>query len=223
MTKPQDTTNFTWRLTDDAAGLHALHCTVSAKAPPGMVRPDSLSHFERHVGAQGKTVGCFLDDGELVAYGVLGMSSPTVVHLATLLGTDEAHLCVLDGSSTRPAWRGHGLHRAAIEQRIGQARLLGRAVVAATVAPENIRSLRSLFHERFEVRHFAIMYGGLARLVVQRAIDPVEHHWHREMSVAVADYLSHRNALAAGMHGYACERNAAGTWMIDYGFPAMPD
>ncbi|MES2296698.1 MAG: hypothetical protein V4582_06620 [Pseudomonadota bacterium] len=214
---------FHWRLTDDASALYALHSAVAAKAPPGMVRPDALSHFERHTGASGQTIGCFLDSGELVAYGVLGLQSATVQHLAGLIGADANTLCALDGASTRPAWRGHGLHRAAIAERINQARRIGRAVVAATAAPENIRSLRSLFHEGFEVVHFAIMYGGLARLVVRRAVDPSAHAWHCELRVQAADHLSHRNALAAGMHGYACERDASGAWCVAYGFPDARD
>lgn len=60
-----------WRHTDDAAGVHAIHTAVHAQAPAGMVRADPLSHFVDHVDRLGVTIGCHRDDGRMIGYGVL--------------------------------------------------------------------------------------------------------------------------------------------------------
>ena len=216
MSAPGDA-QLTWRLTDDAAAVHALHCRVLEGAPTGMVRPDPLSHFVRHATDRGRIAGCYTGAGELVAYGVLGMESPTVGHLAELLGAERRRFAVLDGAATLPAWRGHHLHVAAVDERVHYAGEAGRTLLAATVSPLNVRSLRSLFHAGFEVRLFAVLYGGLDRLVVQRDTTLATGGWLRERSVDLADVAAHRAALDDGLAGYACERSDSGAWVIAYG------
>jgi hypothetical protein len=210
-----------WRTmrANEAQAVHALHTHVASLTPAGMVRPDRLEHFERHVAECGRILGCFAD-GELVAYGVLGLDSPTVDHMAELLNLtarERSRLCVLDGAASLPEWRGRRLHCAGIAERMALGRELGRTLVSATVAPENMRSLRGLLKEGFTVRRYAIVYGGLARLVVQRdlllpAPQPVE----AKMQVAAADHEGHQRALAEGLQGYHCWQDAAQRWFVDY-------
>lgn len=208
---------FTWRACADAARIHALHLSVLARTPAGMMRADSLAHFDAHAGPAGRILGCFLDDGTLAAYGVLGLDSPTVHHLAALLGTDPLRFAVLDGAAALPEWRGHGLHRHAIGQRIAHARALGRMAIGATVAPANVRSVRGLLAAGLQVRRFAMLYGGLARLVLLRDLECGDPPRHAELSVAVADHAAHGAALAAGLAGYACRQGPCGQWLVDYG------
>ncbi len=221
---PSDTVvHFNWRESDDAERMFALHTQVVAKTPAGMVRPDTLEHFQRHTGAWGETVACFLDNEELVAYGVLGLDSPTVSHLAHMLDADPARFCVLDGASALPEWRGHGLHSAAIHERLRHALTLGRPLVGATVSPDNMRSMRGLFGASFEVHHFAIIYGGLTRLIMKRNLAAERQAWEREIGVRVTDHTGHRSALAAGLIGYALVQDGQGAWSIEYGFPSTED
>lgn len=221
MTGDADDVAFTWRTlrADEARAVHALHSHVAALTPPGMVRPDRLDHFERHMAECGRILGCFAD-GELVAYGVLGLDSPTVDHMAQLLGLNDAErarLCVLDGAASLPAWRGRRLHCAGIEERMALGRELGRTLVSATVAPENMRSLRGLMQEGFTVRRYAVVYGGLARLVVQRdLLLPIPPRVAVRLRVAAADHAGHRRALAQGLHGMHCWQDAARQWWLDY-------
>ena len=225
----EDDVTFTWRTlrADEARAVHALHAQVASLTPAGMVRPDRLDHFQRHVHECGRILGCFADD-DLVAYGVLGLDSPTVDHMADLLdlsSQDRARLCVLDGAASLPEWRGRRLHCAGIEERVALGRELGRTLVSATVAPENMRSLRGLLKEGFTVRRYAIVYGGLARLVLLRdLLLAVPPHTGRDGSdprrarrqVAAGDHARHRQALAEGLHGIECWQDAAHQWWVAY-------
>jgi len=212
---------FSWRLirTDEAAAVHALHASVIARTPSGMVRPDDLSHFEQHAEKLGRILGCFAD-GELVAYGVLGMHSHTVEHLSDLLHLppqDQPRACVLDGAASLPEWRGHNLHCAAITERSALAQDLGRSLVMATVAPENMRSLRGLLREGFTIHAFAYVYGGLARLIMKRDLLAPSATWQHKACVAVANHEAHQTALTEGLTGYGCRQNEDKSWAIEYG------
>lgn len=215
---------FHWRVMrpDEATTVHALHAAVLARTPSGMVRPDALSHFEQHTEKLGRILGCFAD-GELVAYGVLGIHSETVHHLSDLLqlsAAERARLCVLDGAASLPAWRGHSLHCVAIAERSALGRSLGRSLVAATVAPENLRSLRGLLKEGFTIHDFGYVYGGLARLIVKHDLLAPATAWRTASTVAVSDYSAHQAALARGLVGHACTQDADKNWHIEYGQPS---
>ncbi|WP_377704771.1 hypothetical protein [Pseudoduganella sp. UC29_71] len=212
---------FSWRLMQphEAALVHQLHRTALAHVPYGMVRPDGLEHFERHAAEHGRILCCHAD-GELVAYGVLGMDSHAVDHMAELLGAsaaERARMCVLDGAASLPEWRGRRLHCAAIEERMALARELGRTLVAATVAPENMRSLRGLLLEGFAVRGYAVVYGGLARLLVQRDLLQPPAQWTCRRRVAHGDHEGHRRALADGLQGFHCWQDQHESWSVEYG------
>lgn len=221
MTACDDDLLFTWRTVrpDEAAQVHALHAAVLAKTPSGMVRPDELAHFERHVEAQGRILGCYAD-GELVAYGVLGMDSHAVDHMAELLdagAAQRARLCVLDGAASLPQWRGRSLHCVAIAERMALGLRLGRTLVAATVAPENMRSLRGLLKEGFTIRRYALVYGGLPRLIVQNDLAQRPPAWRKQHHVGAGDHAGHQSALAEGLTGYACWQDEERRWHVDYG------
>lgn len=212
---------FTWRLmrADEAHLVHRLHRTVLALVPQGMVRPDDLGHFEQHAERQGRVLCCHAD-GELVAYGVLAMDSHTVDHMAELLQSspaERARMCVLDGAASLPEWRGRRLHCAGIGERIALGRSLGRTLVSATVAPENMRSLRGLMLEGFAVRRYAIVYGGLARLVMQKDVAQPPLQWVKQHEVASDDHFGHRMALAEGLVGYECWQDEGKRWYVNYG------
>lgn len=217
MTISTPAVTFDWRPTRDAARAQAIHAIAVAKAPAGMVRPDGLQHFERNMGPDGHTLGCFLDTGDMVAYGVLALRSDTVDQLAELLGVAAERFCVLDGASALPQWRGFGLHYEGIEARIGHAATLGLNEIGATVAPENIRSVRGLLKAGLVVRAFARMYGGLARLVVHRDTQASVGPWTCEAKVLITDLDGHQEALAGGLIGHACTPLVDGRWVIEYG------
>lgn len=203
----------------EAVTVHALHTSVLARTPAGMVRPDDLAHFEQHAQALGRIIGGFVDD-TLVAYGVLGIHSPTAHHLAELLELDparRARICVLDGAASLPEWRGRSLHCGVIAERGALAMRLGRSLVSATVAPANLRSLRGLLKEGYTIHRYALVYGGMPRLIVMRDLLAPPRQWRAAMLVDAQDHAGHQQALAAGMVGYACSQDDAGAWLIEYG------
>ncbi|HEU4845026.1 MAG TPA: hypothetical protein VFT05_12245 [Burkholderiaceae bacterium] len=209
---------------DEASAAWALHAQVAAATPAGMVRPDSLAHFEQHIHMLGHILGCFAGD-QLVAYGVLGIRSETVTHLAGLLALTPAErlrACALDGAASLPEWRGQRLHGAAIAERGELARSLGRTLVLATVAPENMRSLRGLLLHGYAVHGYATIYGGLPRLLMARDLLQHRQQWHLAFKVAAADHIGHRMALAEGLLGYGCQQDDAKAWHIEYGKRAPP-
>jgi hypothetical protein len=212
---------FRWRpLRQEEARLAwALHAEVFAATPAGMVRPDRLDHFEQHIQQSGRILGCFIGD-QLVAYGVLGIQSGTVAHLASLLALapdDRRRACVLDGAASLPPWRGHNLHRAAIDARGELARALGRTLMLATVAPENMRSLRGLLLQGYTVHGYATVYGGLPRLLMARDLLRPQSEWQAARQVLAADHAGHQCALAEGLRGYGCQQDANKAWHIMYG------
>jgi GNAT superfamily N-acetyltransferase len=208
-----------WRPTHDPARVYALHLKVIARTPPGMMRPDPLSHFAAHAGANGQTLGCFTPDDILIGYGVLALHSPTVDHLADLLDIEPGRLAILDGAAALPEWRGHGIHRLAITQRMELAQSLGRSAVAATVAPENIRSLRGLLDCGLTIRGHAMLYGGMPRLLLRRDLGRGPGLLLAQQSVPARDIKAHRKALDAGLTGYACRQDESAAWVVDYARP----
>ena len=211
----------TWRIIrpDEAGAVYALHAAVLARTPSGMVRPDELAHFEQHAEQLGRILGCFAGQ-ELVAYGVLGIHSYTVQHLADLLGLseqDRARACVLDGAASLPEWRGHSLHCVAIAERSALGASLGRSLITATCAPENLRSLRGLLKEGFTIHGFAYVYGGLARLIVKHDLLAAAGPWQLVSRVAVADHAAHQAALEQRLVGYSCVQGDDKSWHIEYG------
>ncbi|NRR34056.1 hypothetical protein HSX11_28155 [Oxalobacteraceae bacterium] len=219
----EDMPGLRWRTlrAGEAASVHALHQAVLAGTPSGMVRPDPLSHFERHIADHGCILGCFADE-DLVAYGVLGVRSPTAHHLAELLElspADAARTCVLDGAATRPAWRGLSLHVTLIAERLALAHSMGLTMVTATVAPENMRSLRGLLRENFSIHGYALVYGGLPRLLVRHDTAAPLPRWETVLSVPPADHAGHLKALAQGLRGFDSRKDEENRWFIDYGRP----
>ncbi len=215
---------FRWRplRQEEASAAWGLHAQVFATTPAGMVRPDSLAHFEQHIHMLGRILGCFAGD-QLIAYGVLGIRSETVTHLAGLLALNPAdclRACALDGAASLPQWRGQSLHGAAIDARGELARSLGRTLVLATVAPENMRSLRGLLLHGYAVHGYATIYGGLPRLLMARDLLQPRQQWQLALKVAAADHIGHRMALAEGLLGYGCQQDYAKAWHIKYGKPA---
>ena len=212
-----DAADFFWQPSDDAGAACAIHRAAIAPAPAGLVRPDPLSHFENHTGRDGVILACMRGAGQMVGYGVLGIDSPTAVHLADLLGADAARFAILDGAAALPEWRGYGLHQAAIAERIACASARGRTLIGATVAPRNLRSLCSMFRAGFTVHAAGLMYGGLERLLLLRDTLNDAQPAAPVLRVDAGDFCAHQAALAAGLAGLDLRQEPGGAWRVGYG------
>jgi GNAT superfamily N-acetyltransferase len=222
MTELADSVRIIWRAvqTHEAPIVHAVHLEALAGMDQGLVRPDTLDHFVAHTGRLGTILGGFAEGTGLVAFGVLGVSSGTATHMAQVLAIDTTHwhrFVVLDGAASLPAWRGQNLHRELIRARLEHAEQIGRTLVGATVAPGNIPSLRGLLSMDFRIQAFAMLYGGLPRLVVKRDLLAPAPSWKLEHKVPVADIHGHEHALKEGLVGFGCSENEDGAWIIHYG------
>jgi hypothetical protein len=143
--------------------------------------------------------------------------------MGELLNIDPKHqmrLCLLDGAACELGSRGCGLHTQAITLRIVMARQLGKNLVAATVSPTNLISLRGLFRQGFIIQKYAEVYGGLPRLLLVRDLQTQSHAWQHILVVANTDFQGHCAALQLGLSGYGCIQDHDHSWLISYGMRA---
>lgn len=158
----------------------------------------------------------------MVAYAILGTTSKNSDHLAELMGVSHAErtkFAILDGVATRPEWRGFRLHQASITERICHAKRIQRTLIGATVSPKNYASLRGLLSSGFIIGGYALVYGGLERLLLKRDLNVETVIWRPGHSVDASDVNAHCAALANGFFGYACNEASDGNWHVDYGTP----
>jgi hypothetical protein len=220
----KENTPYLWRelKPKEAALAYQLHLTANADTPPGLVRPDDLAHFSANIQEQGRILGCFVNDDEMVAYGILGLDPASNIKLIKLLGLREEDLsnfASLDGAAALAPWRGNRLHREAIQARLAMAREQRRRYIAATVSPENINSLRGLLAAGFCIKNFAFLYGGLARLVMLLDLDACPSSWTLCEAVVASDHAGHLAALAKGWLGYGLNETSSGVCQVLYGLP----
>lgn len=113
-------------------------------------------------------------DGErLAAYGSVGFLDDSEDNLGWDLGLTaaEVHLCaVLDTIVVDPAYRGMGLQRELIRRCMAHAKQKEpKCQVLATVAPDNIYSLRNVQAEGFEILARKEKYGGKERYILGKS------------------------------------------------------
>ena len=211
-----------WRLAGkrDVDRVHQIHREALNGLPPGMVRPDQIFQFERHIGPDGLIVCCTANSEHMIAYGVLGIRSKTTTHLADLLGlnhAERARFAILDGVAALTSWRGLSLHQESIVQRVNHARAAQRTLIGATVAPSNTISMNSMLKAGFTIVDYGLIYDGLERLILKRDLTAAPAVWRPVTTIKAADALAHRRALAMGLQGYSCSRTKQGEWQVQYG------
>jgi hypothetical protein len=154
----------------DLDALERMHRDIVAGAPLGTVAAETTDFLASHLEANGYTVGVFCE-GQLVAYGILGLSGAAHARLAGLLGMSAqacGRLALLDGVGIVPAWRGLGVHGYLNRVRTALADRHGRQLLAATAAPANPVSWRNLMRQGLEIRGLARMFGGHWRYLMLR-------------------------------------------------------
>ena len=150
-----------WRLLGpaDLQGMHALHLESVAGVAPQAVKPETRAFLQSLLEGRGRVLGGWSGE-QLVAYGVLQHDLLPEDAPRELLGLPpRAGLCKLAGAAVHPAWRGGGLQRWLIQQRIA---LAGDCAVFATAAPCNLPSWHNLLAAGLMVRGLQYRYGGHA-------------------------------------------------------------
>lgn len=110
------------------------------------------------------------DGDRLAAYGSIGFLGNAKDNLGWDLGLAEEAVChcaTLDTIVVDPNYRGMGLQRELIRRCVSYAREKDpRCQVLATVAPDNIYSLRNVQAEGFEILARREKYGGKERYIL---------------------------------------------------------
>jgi len=139
----------------DLPALIALHHRVLDGLRPGLLNAETDTFFAEHVVESGRLLGMETDDGEMVAYAVLGLPAASARYNfgrdIDLPVSELGAVAHLDGVGVAPEWRGHGLQRAFARRRTAIAAEAGRRHVISTVAPNNLPSLHNLLAEGFAI------------------------------------------------------------------------
>ncbi len=159
-----------WRLLQptDLDTMEALHRLSCAGMSAQLVKPEKREFLASLLHGRGEVIGAWAG-AQLVAYGALLHELLPDDDPRPLLGlAPERHLAKLAGAAVAPGWRGQGLQRALIAQRMARAER--HAVLFVTAAPGNCASWHNLLLCGFSVRALQVCYGGLTRYLL--AYDP---------------------------------------------------
>jgi len=155
---------------EDLPAVIALHALSRQGVAAELVAHDSDDFFRLRLAERGRLLGLFAE-GELVAYGVLGLPRAGDASFADDLPDPPPAESVaeVDGVAVRPDLRGNGLHRLLVRWRLAEA--AGRALALATAAPGNLYSLSNLLSCGFEAVALLHKYGGARRFLLARPLD----------------------------------------------------
>ncbi len=200
-----------WLEPQEVGGVIALHHVVREAVAPDLLCRETEAFFHEHCSACGRILGLFAD-GEMIAYGVLGLPAANQESFADQFGLtvqQRAEVATIDGAGVLPRWRGNGLQRRLVAARIEAARLAFRRIAVSTVAPGNLPSLRNLLAEGLTIRALRPAFGGL-RFLVRRDLDlspkpAMEGRW-----IALADTADAAQALISGYQGWSLSEAADG-------------
>lgn len=156
-------------LTDaDLEQVLALHMRCTEHLGPDLVRHETLESL-RQLLQRGRFLGMF-EQQELVAYGVLLQELQVHEKLPIRIAPDtQRPQAMLAGMAVAPHWRGQGLQRRLIMQRM--ALVPTHTLVFSTAAPANWYSWNNLLDCGFHVRDITAQYGEHIRyLLVQEPL-----------------------------------------------------
>lgn len=185
---------------DAVEHLHRL--AIGPVARPEIVKPESRAYFESILSGRGRTIGLF-DADRLVAYGILQHDhTPSDGPHRLLRLPAEAAVGRLAGASVHPDYRGLGLQRVVIAERVAMAP--GHMVLFSTAAPVNAPSWSNLLAGGFPIVGIEFFFGGYARYVMVR--DGSAHDPEAVLVVDPRDSARQQVLFADGWRGYARAR-----------------
>lgn len=189
--------------------LHAL--SLSTFTDRTLVKPETRGFFEAILQRRGAILGYRDEGGALRAYGVLMRELPEGDQTHAILGlAPQTPLYKLAGAAVDPAWRGRGLQRAAIRERLRWLAEAGVTYGFATAAPGNVVSWVNLLNEGFRIRALVTAYGTLLRYLLAWQAGQGRHEGALEWR-GWQDVDWQRPRLAAGWQGVAWREGAAGS------------
>ena len=109
----------------------------------------------------------------LAMFTLMIVNRATPRSLGHALGYDERRLrqtVTFDSTFVSPEHRGYGLQRLALALKEREAAALGAQEALASVSPGNTQSLHNLLAGGFEILTRQMLYGGLDRYIVGKAL-----------------------------------------------------
>ncbi len=194
----------------DLEAVDALHRRSISGLGADIVKPEEKKFFEELLDGRGRLVGVE-DDDLLVAYAVLqhelhADDNPRE-QLGVLPGTP---LFKLAGSGVDHRYRGMGLQRFLIEERIALAG--DRALTFATAAPLNYASWINLLSCGLTVRALQYRYGGYPRFLMARSgaalLYGLPDNDHPGVEIASDDLGRQSELLSKGWRGMEAVENS---------------
>lgn len=142
---------------EDLDEVLALHLRSTQGLAQGLVRPESLSSLQRLL-ERSQFLGLF-HKSQLVAYSVLQQKLEAHEKLPPHIAADALRPQLsLNGMAVAPEWRGLGLQRRLIMQRMDLAP--SQALLFSTAAPGNWYSWNNLLACGFHTRELSSQYAG---------------------------------------------------------------
>ena len=187
----------------DHEQVYALHLASLQGIAADVVRQEEPGFFPAILQGHGEVAGVF-NGADMVAYTVLQRNLAACDDpRPEWMPNPHQPLVKLAGSGVLPPWRGVGLQKAFIAQRV---RMAGpTAQVFGTASPSNPASWRNLLSAGFSLRAIKLMYGGAVRFIGVRIpgfpTDDTAAGAENEIELDCFDTAAQQHLISQGWHG----------------------
>lgn len=135
--------------------------------------PSSREEFLIQITKIGKIVGCVLEDDRLAAIGAYvewGYEDHNYGYDLDIKDKELLQVGQIEATIVHESFRGNGLQNKICTEVEKIAKINKNKVIAATVHPDNIYSLRTFQKLGYEIKKEKLKYGGLRRLILKKII-----------------------------------------------------
>lgn len=176
----------------------------AALPDPDMYVPEVPEFVDWHLsGERGLVFGIFSAD-QLIACSILGIPRPGMPNFADDLpvAIDPQRVVHIASSMVAPEFRGFGLQKRLIAQRILIAIGLDRPILLARAALSNIVSWRNMLGAGLHIAQLLIMHQTRYRFLLARDLSQSPPHFQPVRTVLLQDIPGHQQAIREGLVGY---------------------
>lgn len=135
--------------------------------------PSTKDEFLSILKKKGKILGCFLDDGSLIAMGVYvnwGYEKHNYGYDLKVKGEDLLRVGQIESTLVKEEFRGNKLQRMICMLLEEVSKKAGDKIISATASPYNIYSVNTFKMLGYSIEDDKLKYGGLRRYVLKKII-----------------------------------------------------
>lgn len=191
----------------------------AALPDPDMYVPEVPDFVDWHLsGERGLVFGIFSAD-RLIACSILGIPRPGMPNFADDLpfAVDPQSVVHIASSMVAPEFRGFGLQKRLIAQRILIAVGLNRPILLARAATSNLVSWRNMLGAGLHIAQLLIMHQTRYRFLMIRDLSQSPPRYQPVRTVLLQDIPGHQQAVKDGLVGYDFKLNHSESGII-YGY-----